>query len=174
MARKAAAFGHAQSIHMRTSRGLVHLRMADRACLDGESPRGVRQALPATLCYTGFCRSRWLLVLVTLCYSVWCVRSEKIVCHKIGSPWVPMGPHGSPWFPMAPRKGPHGGWGPMSPGDLKVPPPPSRPVSNADAPFVPATATLVAATTRQRQHHQQQKQQQQQHQHTHTHTHTHQ
>jgi len=90
-----------------------------------------------------------------------------------GSPWVPMGPHESPWFPMAPRKGPHGGWGPMSPGDLKVPPPPSRPASNADAPLVPATATLVAATTRQRQHHQQQKQQQQQHQHTHTHTHTH-
>jgi hypothetical protein len=39
---------------------------------------------------------RWLLVLVTLCYSVWCVPSEKIVCHKIGPPWVPMGPHGPP------------------------------------------------------------------------------
>jgi hypothetical protein len=108
MARKAAAFGHAQSIHLRTSRGLVRLRMADRACLDGESPRGVRQALPATLCYTGFCRSRWLLVLVTLCYSVWCVPSEKIVCHKIGPPWVPMGPHGSPWVPMVPHGPPQG------------------------------------------------------------------
>jgi hypothetical protein len=42
VANQADAFGHAQLIHMRTSRGLVHLhmgthsRLADRAPNDGE------------------------------------------------------------------------------------------------------------------------------------------